>query len=349
MLPPLAEGDRLELKELKPEQKFTQPPPRYSEATLVKALEENGIGRPSTYASIIGVIQAREYVNKIEGRFKPTMLGMMLVEKLLSPAFDDILDVELHARARGGARQDRRGQRRTTRRRSSSFYKKFEKDLKRADKEMLNLKEGVEPDPPVACDKCGKPMVIKAGKFGLFLACSGYPECENTRELETPEAERRGRRSKRRARTAASRWRSSAAASASSSPAPAIPSARRRGRSSRRSRGMTAAKPDQILDEKCPKCELEPGDQAGPLRRVHRVHELSRAASTSSRRRPASSARRTAATSSSASRGAGRCSSAAPTIRTATSCCGTGRSPRSARSAARRSWSRRSPSGTAAS
>ena len=100
---------RSTLRELKPEQKFTQPPPRYSEATLVKALEENGIGRPSTYASIISVIQAREYVNKIEGRFKPTMLGMMLVEKLLSPAFDDILDVELHARARGGARQDRGG------------------------------------------------------------------------------------------------------------------------------------------------------------------------------------------------------------------------------------------------
>src|SRR5262245_42845422 len=93
LLPALSEGDRLDLKELKPEQKFTQPPPRYSEATLVKALEENGIGRPSTYASIIGVIQARDYVNKIDGRFKPTMLGMMLVEKLLSPAFDDILDV----------------------------------------------------------------------------------------------------------------------------------------------------------------------------------------------------------------------------------------------------------------
>src|SRR5688500_8589693 len=99
VLPALAEGDRLEMKELKPEQKFTQPPPRYSEATLVKALEENGIGRPSTYASIIGVIQAREYVNKIEGRFKPTILGMMLVEPqpdgrgLLSPSFDDILEV----------------------------------------------------------------------------------------------------------------------------------------------------------------------------------------------------------------------------------------------------------------
>jgi DNA topoisomerase I len=93
VLPLLAEGDRLELRELTPEQKFTQPPPRYSEATLVKALEENGIGRPSTYAQIITVLQAREYVNKIEGRFKPTKLGRILVEELLSPSFDDILDV----------------------------------------------------------------------------------------------------------------------------------------------------------------------------------------------------------------------------------------------------------------
>ena len=107
MLPPLREGDTLELRELKPEQKFTQPPPRYSEATLVKALEENGIGRPSTYASIISVIQARDYVNKIEGRFKPTVLGRMLVDRLLSPAFDDILDVEYTQKPRRGSRQDR--------------------------------------------------------------------------------------------------------------------------------------------------------------------------------------------------------------------------------------------------
>ncbi|HEX2457932.1 MAG TPA: type I DNA topoisomerase, partial [Vicinamibacterales bacterium] len=187
VLPPLAEGDRLELKELKPEQKFTQPPPRYSEATLVKAMEENGIGRPSTYASIISVIQARDYVNKIDGRFKPTMLGMMLVEKLLSPAFDDILDVNYTRELEEDLDKIEEG---TENYEStlSSFYKKFQKDLKRAEKEMLNLKEGYEPDPAVTCEKCGKPMVIKAGKFGLFLACSGYPDCENTRELETPEA-----------------------------------------------------------------------------------------------------------------------------------------------------------------
>ena len=237
LLPPLAEGDRLELKELKPEQKFTQPPPRYSEATLVKALEENGIGRPSTYASIIGVIQAREYVNKIEGRFKPTVLGRMLVEKLLSPAFDDILDVDYTRELEEELDKIEEG---TENYKStlSSFYKKFEKDLKRAAKRDAQLQgRRRAASRRSTCDKCGKPMVIKAGKFGLFLACSGYPECENTRELETPDSRgRRARHRGRRARTAASRWPSSAAASGSSSPAPAIRSARRPGRSSPPSR-----------------------------------------------------------------------------------------------------------------
>jgi len=254
VLPPLAQGDTLTLRELKPEQKFTQPPPRYTEATLVKALEENGIGRPSTYASIITVIQAREYVNKIEGKFKPTVLGVMLVEKLLSPAFDDILDVgytrELEEdldKIESGASDYEST--------LTSFYKKFSKDLKRAAKEMINLKEGVEPDPPVACDKCAKPMVIKAGKFGLFLACSGYPECENTRELETPEAAAEG-----------------AEALEETCENCGKPMAVKRGRfgqflactgypeckTTRKiiatKQGITAAKPDQILEEKCPKC-----------------------------------------------------------------------------------------------
>jgi DNA topoisomerase-1 len=252
VLPALAKGDRLTLRELKPEQKFTQPPPRYSEATLVKALEENGIGRPSTYASIIGVIQAREYVNKIEGRFKPTFLGMMLVDKLLSPAFDDILDVnytrELEEdldKIESGASDYEKT--------LTEFYKKFKKDLKRAEKDMPNIKEGYEPDPPVACDKCGKPMVIKAGKFGLFLACSGYPDCENTRELETPEpgAEgeieetcencgkpmvvKRGRFGQFLACTG-------------------YPECKTTRKIIATKQGLTAAKPDQILDEKCPKC-----------------------------------------------------------------------------------------------
>ena len=222
-------------------------------------------------------------MNKIEGRFKPTMLGRMLVEKLLSPA------LRRHPRRRYTRELEEdldKIEQGTTDYEStlSSFYKKFQKDLKRAGKEMLNLKEGVEPDPAVTCDKCGKPMVIKAGKFGLFLACSGYPDARtrasSRRRRPAPKADDRG--GLRELRQADGR--SSAAASASSSPAPAIPSARRRGRSSRPSRGMTAAKPDQILDEKCPKCELEPGREAGPLRRVHRLHATIRPASTSSRR-----------------------------------------------------------------
>ena len=253
VLPALAEGDRLDLKELKPEQKFTQPPPRYSEATLVKAMEENGIGRPSTYASIISVIQARDYVNKIDARFKPTMLGMMLVEKLLSPAFDDILDVEYTRNLEEDLDKIEEGQEdyEST---LSSFYKKFAKDLKRAAKEMVNLKEGVEPAPAIACDKCGKPMVIKAGKFGLFLACSGYPDCENTRELETPEpgaegeidetcencgkpmAVKRGRFGQFLACTG-------------------YPECKTTRKLISTKQGLTAAKPDQLLDEKCPKCD----------------------------------------------------------------------------------------------
>jgi DNA topoisomerase-1 len=252
VLPALAEGDRLTLKELKPEQKFTQPPPRYSEATLVKALEENGIGRPSTYASIISVIQARDYVNKIDGRFKPTMLGMMLVEKLLSPAFDDILDVEYTRNLEEDLDKIEEGEEdyEST---LSSFYKKFVKDLRSAAKGMPNLKEGVEPNPPVACDKCGKPMVIKAGKFGLFLACSGYPDCENTRELETPEpgaegeieetcencgkpmAVKRGRFGQFLACTG-------------------YPECKTTRKLISTKQGLTAAKPDQLLDENCPKC-----------------------------------------------------------------------------------------------
>ncbi len=252
VLPALNEGDRLQLKELKSEQKFTQPPPRYTEATLVKALEENGIGRPSTYASIISVIQARDYVNKVEGKFKPTMLGMMLVEKLLSPVFDDILDVNYTRELEEDLDKIEEGHEdyEST---LSSFYKKFAKDLKTAAKQMPNLKEGVEPVPPVACDKCGKPMVIKAGRFGLFLACSGYPECENTRELETPEngaegeieevcencgrpmAVKRGRFGQFLACTG-------------------YPECKTTRKLIATKQGLTAARPDQVLDEKCPKC-----------------------------------------------------------------------------------------------
>src|SRR5687767_649929 len=253
VLPALAEGDRLEMKELRPEQKFTQPPPRYSEATRVKALEANGIGRPSTYASIIGVIQARDYVNKIEGRFKPTLLGMMLVERLLSPVFDDILDVNYTRELEEDLDKIEEG---TEDYEStlSSFYKKFEKDLKRAAKEMINLKEGVEPDPKVVCDKCSKPMVIKAGKFGLFLACSGYPDCENTRELETPDASGEGELEETCENCgkpmAVKRGRFGQFLACTG-----YPECKTTRKIIATKQGITAAKADQILDEKCPKCQ----------------------------------------------------------------------------------------------
>ena len=253
VLPAVSEGDRLELRALTPEQKFTQPPPRYSEATLVKALEENGIGRPSTYASIIGVIQAREYVNKIEGRFKPTLLGRMLVERLLSPAFDDILDVEYTRNLEEDLDKIEDGEEDYLST-LSSFYKKFEKDLKRAARDMINLKEGVEPDPAIVCDKCGSPMVIKAGKFGLFLACSAYPDCENTRELETPEPGAEGEIEEtcencgKPMTVKRGRFGQFLACTG-------YPECKTTRKLISTKGGLTAARPDQILDEKCPKCE----------------------------------------------------------------------------------------------
>ena len=254
VLPPLAEGDRLDLKELKPEQKFTQPPPRYSEATLVKAMEENGIGRPSTYASIIGVIQARDYVNKIEGRFKPTVLGRMLVDRLLSPAFDDILDLnytreleeDLDKIEDGGS---------TYKATLASFYKKFLKDLDKAKKLMPNFKEGVPPDPAVECDKCGKAMVMKAGKFGLFLACSGYPDCENTRELETVEAGADGEAIEEACENCGKPMAVKRGRFGQFLACTGYPDCKTTRKIIATKQGMAAAKPDQILDEKCPKCE----------------------------------------------------------------------------------------------
>jgi len=254
VLPPMREGDTLQLRELRPEQKFTQPPPRYSEATLVKALEENGIGRPSTYASIISVIQARDYVNKIEGRFKPTVLGRMLVDRLLSPAFDDILDVEYTRNLEEDLDKIEEGTSNYTKT-LTSFYKKFEKDLKRAAKEMINLKEGVEPDPAIACDKCGKPMVIKAGKFGLFLACSGYPECENTRELETPEPGADGEGIDEACENCGKPMAMKRGRFGQFLACTGYPECKTTRKIITTKQGMTAAKPDQILDEKCPKCD----------------------------------------------------------------------------------------------
>jgi DNA topoisomerase-1 len=180
-LPPLAEGDALRLQKLDTDQHFTQPPPRFSEASLVKELEENGIGRPSTYASIIATIEAREYMEKQEGKLLPTELGF-LVTDLLTEHFQDIMNVEYTAGMEAELDQIEEGTDNLLNT-LNQFWKKFEKDLKKAHREMENVK-GKEEKTDESCDKCGSPMVIKWGRYGKFLACSNYPECKNTRQLE---------------------------------------------------------------------------------------------------------------------------------------------------------------------
>ena len=181
-LPQLTEGESLELKQLVPEQHFTQPPPRFTEATLVKTLEEKGIGRPSTYATILTTIQDREYAVKEEGKFRPTELGFVITE-LLVTSFADIFDVQYTARMEEELDEIEEGKMAWTDA-LHEFYAKFAADLKIAQKQMKDIKAMEEPTGEV-CEKCGSPMVIKWGRHGKFVACSGYPECKNTRELAT--------------------------------------------------------------------------------------------------------------------------------------------------------------------
>jgi DNA topoisomerase-1 len=179
-LPAVAEGEILKFRSIEPEQHFTEPPPRFTEATLVKELESDGIGRPSTYASILSTIQEREYVKKEGGRFTPTELGKVVIELLLE-CFDDIFDVTYTARMEEALDEIEEG-RINWRDAMAEFYEKFEKDLVRAEAEMTDIKRMEKPT-DLTCDKCGKPMVIKWGRHGSFIACTGYPECTNTREL----------------------------------------------------------------------------------------------------------------------------------------------------------------------
>jgi DNA topoisomerase-1 len=179
-LPPLAEGDVLKLQKLDTDQHFTQPPPRFSEASLVKELEENGIGRPSTYASIIATIEAREYMEKREAKLYPTELGF-LVTDLLSEHFQDIMSVEYTAAMEAELDEIEEGKDNLLNT-LNQFWKKFKKDLDAASKKMKDVKRMEEKTDEV-CDKCGSPMVLKWGRYGKFLACSAYPECKNTRQM----------------------------------------------------------------------------------------------------------------------------------------------------------------------
>jgi DNA topoisomerase-1 len=172
---------------ISPKQNFTQPPSRYTEATLVKALEEKGIGRPSTYAPIISTIQERRYIAKEGKALKPTELGV-IVNDLMKKNFSDIVDVEFTAELENELDDIENGGKQW-KKLLRDFYTPFEKTLEQADKTVERVELPVK-ESDVVCEKCGRTMVYKDGRFGQFLACPGYPECRNTKAIvkyiETP-------------------------------------------------------------------------------------------------------------------------------------------------------------------
>ncbi len=182
-LPLVEKGEALKLNSIAPEQHFTEPPPRYTEATLVKVLEEKGIGRPSTYAAIMTTILDREYVEKHEGRFHPTALGTT-VNDLLVASFNDLFNESYTARMEQELDEIEEGKLKWTAA-LHEFYGKFAKDLKVAETQMRAAKQQAIPTDET-CENCGSGMVIKFGRFGQFLACSNYPECRTTREVAKP-------------------------------------------------------------------------------------------------------------------------------------------------------------------
>ncbi len=181
-LPDLKEGDKALCRELKPQQHFTQPPARYTEATLVKAMEEKGVGRPSTYASIVSTIQDREYVNKSERRLFPTALGEV-VTGLMVERFQDIIDVEFTAGMEAKL-DDVEAGKQPWKELLKEFYKDFHQEMLDAEAALEGVRVKV-PDEVTEeiCEVCGRNMVVKIGRFGKFLACPGFPECKNTKPI----------------------------------------------------------------------------------------------------------------------------------------------------------------------
>jgi len=172
-MPLVTEAEHLRFKAIRPDQHFTEPPPRYNEATLVKRLESDGVGRPSTYASILSTIQDREYVKKDGGRFLPSELGMVVTDLLLE-SFDDIFEVKYTARMEEELDEIEEGKL-DWRAAMAEFYERFEKDIAHAEEHMTDIKRMEKPT-DLICEKCGKPLVVKWGKHGSFLACTGYPD-----------------------------------------------------------------------------------------------------------------------------------------------------------------------------
>ena len=179
-IPKLTEGEVLELKQLIKEQKFTQPPARYTEASLVKEMEDKNIGRPSTYASIISVLVNRKYVKRVKKALEPTKLGFDVIG-ILQDYFTDIVDVKFTGEMEDNLDSVEMGDKdwKTV---VADFYKGFSEELKAADREVERIEKEVVLSDEV-CEICGKPMAIKEGRFGKFLACTGYPECKNTKPI----------------------------------------------------------------------------------------------------------------------------------------------------------------------
>ena len=196
-LPPLKQGETLKLVAVTPEQKATQPPPRFNEASLVKFLEENGIGRPSTYAEILRKLEERRYVHKKDRRFIPTALGRTVIEMLI-PFFDDFFETSYTARMEEALDEVEEGKLPWTKA-LSEFDKTFTRDRNRALDDMVSGKAGIPlakarklklsvvPAIDEACPQCGKKLKLRMGKNGLFVACSGYPDCTFTQDIPDPE------------------------------------------------------------------------------------------------------------------------------------------------------------------
>ena len=181
ILPPLSAGEILDLLRLLPEQHFTKPSPRYSEATLVRTLEEYGIGRPSTYASIISIIQTRGYVDREDRRLTPTEIGF-IVNDILVKHFADFINVDFTARMEADLDRVASGEREWVPM-LREFYGPFEKAMKQAELTMEKVDLGPQ-ETGEMCEKCGHPMVVKFGRYGKFIACSNYPECRNTKSYQ---------------------------------------------------------------------------------------------------------------------------------------------------------------------
>jgi DNA topoisomerase-1 len=210
-LPHLQKGEQLDCLKLTLEQRFTQPPPRYTEASLVKALEEQGIGRPSTYAPTLATLMDRDYLRKERGLFVPTKLGTA-VTGLLTEHFPNIMDVGFTAKIEEELDEIATGARKW-RPVLEEFYSPFDKAVERAMKEAERIpRDQIDEETDEVCVECGKPMVIKSGRFGRFLSCSGFPDCRHSEPLlervgvECPDCgndlvQRRNRKGKSRNKT----------------------------------------------------------------------------------------------------------------------------------------------------